>query len=60
MMEDVDAASTIVQRRAESSPGVTLTAIKEMQAEADKAAKRKSKEKKKDAASGDEKVQMMR
>jgi len=54
-MEDVDAASAIVQRRAEPSAGITLTALKEMQAEAEKATKKRSQEKK-DAASGDEKV----
>jgi hypothetical protein len=53
-MEDVDAASSIVQRRAETSPETTLAVLNEMHKEADKAKKKKAKKEKKDAATGDE------
>ena len=52
MMEDVDAASTVVQRRAETSPETTLAVLKEMHKEAAKS--KEKKQKKKDAASGED------
>ena len=56
-MEDVDAASTVVQRRTEATPDKTLEVLKELhKAEAEKAKKRKAKKskEKKDASTGDE------
>ena len=53
-MEDVDAASTVVQRRAEATPGKTLEMLKEMhKAQEEKAKKAKEKKEKKDASTGD-------